>query len=96
MKNDTDLQNDGWQTRIPVDDDREPPAPTKHARAKLKTVGDVSHELAKLYREARSGRIKVDDASRLANMLSILSRILSDTQLEERIAALEGQRGNWH
>ncbi|RYD50777.1 MAG: hypothetical protein EOP52_13165 [Sphingobacteriales bacterium] len=63
-------------------------------RVKLKTVGDVSHELAKLYREARVGKIDVADASRLANMLSILSRILTDTELESRIEALEMKRVN--
>jgi len=51
----------------------------------------VSHELAKLYREARAGKIETADASRLANMLSILSRILSDSELEARIEALEAK-----
>ena len=60
-------------------------------RAKLGCVGDVSHELAKLYREARAGKIETADASRLANMLSILSRILSDSELEARIEALEAK-----
>lgn len=91
MKNDTDLQNYGWQTRAPVDDDREPPPPTKYARAKLSNATEVGKELAKLYREARSGRIDVSDASRLANMLSILARILSDSELEARIEALESR-----
>lgn len=68
-----------------------PPAGTKTTRAKLQTAGDVSSELAKLYREARNKKIDVSDASRLANILSILSRILGDTELEKRIEALEGR-----
>lgn len=60
-------------------------------RAKLATVGDVSHELGRLYREARAGKIDVADASRLGNLLSILARILSDSELEARIEALEGR-----
>lgn len=95
MKNNTDLHADGWQSRVPVEDDVEPPMPKQYARAKLATSTDVSRELAKLYREARSGRIDVADASRLANLLSILSRILSDSELEARIEALE-QRGGLH
>lgn len=98
MNNDTVLQPWPSQTRANVDEDAAPPPPTGkkvYARAKLATSTDVSRELAKLYREARSGRIDVSDASRLANMLSILSRILSDSELESRIEALE-QRGGLH
>ena len=95
MKNNTDLQPWPSETRVTVEDDVEPPMPKQYARAKLATSTDVSRELAKLYREARSGRIDVADASRLANMLSILSRILSDSELESRIEALE-QRGGLH
>lgn len=95
MNNDTNLHGNGWQTPITVEDDMEPPMPKQYARAKLATPTDVSRELAKLYREARSGRIDVADASRLANMLSILSRILSDSELEARIEVLE-QRGGLH
>jgi hypothetical protein len=91
MKNDTDLHGDGWQTRINIDEDAAPPPPKQYVRAKLATATDVSRELAKLYREARGGRIKVDDASRLANILAILSRILTDSELEARIEALEGR-----
>lgn len=58
-------------------------------RARLQTISDVSHELAKLYREARSGKIDVSDASRLANLLSILARILGESVLEKRIEILE-------
>lgn len=68
------------------------PPKSYKSRAKLQSVSDVSSELAKLYREARNKKIDVSDASRLANMLSILSRILGDTELERRIEALE-QRG---
>jgi hypothetical protein len=60
-------------------------------RAKLTSVRDVSAELAKLYREARAGKVEVADASRLANILSIVARILSDSELEARIEALEAR-----
>lgn len=66
------------------------PAPVRRYRAKLDTVGNVSKELAKLYREARSGIIDVSDASKLANILAIMSRIIADSDLEQRIEILEG------
>lgn len=89
MHNDTDLQHDGWQGIDRTSEGEVPPPPKQYARAKLASATDVSRELAKLYREARSGRIDVSDASRLANMLSILARILTDSELEARIEALE-------
>jgi len=58
-------------------------------RAKLQSVNDVQSQLARLYREARSGSIRVEDASRLANILAILGRMIGDSDLEARIAALE-------
>ena len=58
-------------------------------RAKLTSVCDVSAELRKLYREARAGKIEISDASRLANLLSIVARILAVSELETRIEALE-------
>ena len=89
MRNDTDLQPSGWQGIDSSSEGEAPPPPKQYARAKLATATDVSRELAKLYREARSGRIDVSDASRLANMLSILARILTDSELEAHIEALE-------
>ncbi len=58
-------------------------------RAKLTSVRDCSAELGKLYREARANKVNVADASRLANILAIVARILSDSELEARIEALE-------
>lgn len=58
-------------------------------RARLRSVADVTAEVAKLYREARIGKVDTQDASRLANMLSIVARLLTDSELEARIAALE-------
>lgn len=67
------------------------PAPRKAFRAKLTTVRDVQGQLARLYREARSGTIPVEHASRLANVLAILGRMMADTDLEARIVALEAE-----
>jgi hypothetical protein len=58
-------------------------------RLKLATAEDVRRELARVYREARSKRMDVADASRLANILQILSRCIEVGDLEERIRKLE-------
>ena len=60
-------------------------------RARLRTVQDISAELAKLYREARANKVDTADASRLANMLSIAARLLTESDLERRLEALEAQ-----
>ena len=64
------------------------PSPRRY-RAKLETVGNVSRELSRIYREARSGLIDTSDASKLAHILSIIGRIIEASDLEARIAALE-------
>ena len=58
-------------------------------RLKLKTLDDVVAELARLYRAARAGSIETSDASRLANMLAILGRLIEGGDLEARLATLE-------
>lgn len=70
------------------------PSPDKprSIRCKLRTVGDVSHELAKLYREARSGALDTSEASKLANILALLARTMTDSEIEARLESLE-QRG---
>lgn len=65
----------------------------KTYRARLQTVNDVQTQLARIFREARSGLIDVGDASRLANILSILGRMIGDSDLENRIAAIEAKAG---
>jgi len=56
---------------------------------KLTRIQDVTRELSRVYREARARRIDVADASRLANILSIIGRLIADGDLEARIEALE-------
>lgn len=60
-------------------------------RAKLQSVGDISHELGRIYREARAGKLDVAECSKLANVLAICARILTDSDLEARIERLEQQ-----
>lgn len=63
-------------------------------RLKLVTAEDVRRELARLYREARSNQLEVSDASRLANVLQILARIIETGDLEARIKVLEEGAAN--
>lgn len=74
------------RTRATPSNSAEPP----RLRLKLASAEDVRRELARLYRQARAGRLEVGDASRLANVLQILSRSIETSDLETRLTALEG------
>ena len=58
-------------------------------RLKLATADDVRRELARIYREGKIGQRDVGEVSRLANVLSILSRCIETGDLERRINDLE-------
>jgi hypothetical protein len=51
----------------------------------------VRRELARLYKEARAGGLDVGDASKLANILQILGRMIEGSVLEQRVVELERQ-----
>lgn len=66
------------------------PRPTaRRYRARLESVRDVQHQVARLFRDARSGTVRIEDASRLANILAILGRMIAEGDLEARVEALE-------
>lgn len=69
------------------------PLPLPMKRTKLGTVREIRTELARLYREARAGRIDAATATRLAYLLDLMSRLIERSELEERIEALESKRG---
>ena len=60
-------------------------------RVKLTSVQDVQKELSKLYRLARAKKLDTSEASKLANILMLIARIMETSDLEERIARLERQ-----
>lgn len=65
----------------------------RRVRVKLDSVTDARKEMAKLYREARAGKIDVQDASRLANILMLIGRMIEGSDFERRLEALEaGER----
>lgn len=63
-------------------------------RLPLKTMDDVKAELGRLYREGKAGRRDVADVSKLANVLSILGRLIEGVELAARVEALEEKGTN--
>jgi hypothetical protein len=60
----------------------------------LKTLPNVSREIARVYKQARRGEIETQDASRFVYMLNVLSGVLRDQRVldefSRRIEAVEG------
>lgn len=66
-------------------------APARRHRP-LKTMEQVRQELSKVYRASRDQLIEIGDASKLANILSLIGRVIEGSTVEARIKALEDQR----
>ena len=62
------------------------------ARIRLATMADVAKEIRKLYREARAGTLATGEATKLAYLLNMLAGILTASDLEARLAAIETDR----
>ena len=58
-----------------IDELQEAPRPLV-VRVKLNTVADVQRELSKLYRLARAKKMDTSEASKLANILMLVARIM--------------------
>jgi len=65
------------------------PTPCKSKRLRLSNIKDVRRELATVYKEARTGLIPAQEATRLVYILISLSNLIKDTELEDRITKLE-------
>jgi hypothetical protein len=59
----------------------------------LASLTDVRREMSKVYREARSGKLRSDEASRFTFMLSSIGKVLEVCELERRLEQLEAARG---
>jgi hypothetical protein len=68
-----------------------PPQVTRY-RAKLDTMQDVRREMAKVYRESRSGVVEVVDGTKLVWMLQALGKVIEGSDLEKRIEILEAKK----
>lgn len=65
--------------------------PARRSRP-LKNLEQVRQEISKVYRASRDGSIEIGDASKLANILSLIGRVIEGSTVEARIKALEDQR----
>ena len=54
-------------------------------RAKLDTMQDVRREMAKVYRESRSGVVEIVDGTKLVWMLQAVGKVIEGSDLEKRI-----------
>jgi phage-related protein len=61
-------------------------------RAKLDSIQDVRREMAKVYREARSGVVEVVDGTKLVWMLQAVGKVIESSDLEKRIEILEAKK----
>ena len=64
------------------------PAPGRR-KAQLNTLEGIRRELARIYREAESGKRDTADASRLTFMLGQIGKLLELTEIERRLTAIE-------
>ena len=61
-------------------------------RAKLDSMQDVRREMAKVYRESRSGVVEVVDGTKLVWMLQAVGKVIESSDLEKRIEILESKK----
>jgi hypothetical protein len=69
--------------------DDPPSAPRRH---RLDTLPRCRREVARLYAEAREGKLDAQTATRLASIVALAARLIEGAELEERIARLERQK----
>jgi len=65
------------------------PYPPRDQRLPLKTAENVRSELARIYRDAKTGKRDVSDVSKLANILQIMARLIETSDIEARLEKLE-------
>ncbi|MCX7165702.1 MAG: hypothetical protein NTV11_05450 [Rhodocyclales bacterium] len=64
------------------------PDPTP-PKIKLNSIGDVRREMATIYRAARTGKVDISDAGRLAYVLTGIGKLIEVELIEQRLAQLE-------
>lgn len=62
------------------------PTPSK---IKLNELEDVRREMARVYREARGGKIDSSEAGRLAYILTGIGKLIEATEIEKRLLQME-------
>ncbi len=59
------------------------------SRVDLKTIDDVRLEMARVYREMRTGQIDTQDGTRLSFVLGQIGKLIQVNEIEQRMVALE-------
>jgi hypothetical protein len=66
------------------------PSPHKKPNVgRLSTLTSVRQEMARVYREARHGKISAQEAGRFAFILSVIGKLIEGADLEKRITEVE-------
>ena len=65
------------------------PADPAPRQIKLVTAADCKREMARVYRDARTGRLDIQDGTRLVYMLSQIGKMIELNEFEKRIELLE-------
>jgi len=63
---------------------------------RLNSIGDVQHELGRIFRSARREELDTLDASRLASILKIIIDAIRASDIEDRVVALEARINDEH
>ncbi len=66
-----------------------PDTPTPDWLRRLRDVRGCKREIARIFGEARTGSMDWADASKGANIVYIIARLVSDTEFEARLGRLE-------
>ena len=62
-------------------------------KAQLNSLEGVRREMARIYRDAESGKRDTAEASKLVYVLGQIGKVLELTEIEHRITALEDRHG---
>lgn len=72
------------------------PTPSPHKVGKLDSLQRVRLEMTKLYREARSGTLETQEATRLCFILVNIAKLIEGADLEQRLEIVEAQLASIH
>jgi len=64
----------------------------KRYRCKLDTLKDIQHEMGRVYKEARSSMLDVQDASKFVYMLGTLGKLIETSDVVDRLEKLEDKK----
>lgn len=83
------IKNGNDKDQQPIEGEVIPFTPTPRKQVRLSSIKDCRRELAKVYADARQGKIPSPDATRLTYILVAISNMIKDHELEERVKKLE-------